>query len=118
MTSLPTIDFEEIAATTKAMLQAYGSTVQYYDVGDTVGKSIKVVLYRDTVSAVMIQDADSSAASALINPDDFPGGAPKKFATIKANVAGFTGTWSLVADAHPIMAQDTLPLYLVELRRN
>jgi hypothetical protein len=118
MTSLPVIDFAEIAATTKAMLQAYGSTVRYYDVGDTVGKDIKVVLYRDTVSAALVQDADSSAASALINPDDFLAGPPKKFSIIKANIAGFAGTWSLVADAHPIMAQDTLPLYLVELRRN
>jgi hypothetical protein len=118
MATLPYIDFPAISATAKAAIQSYGTPVEFLEVGQTSGRVVKAVIYKDQTSAILLQDADSSPALALLDPDDFPTRGPQKFDIIKCAVGGFAGIWTLTADAHPILAADTLPLYIVELRRN
>lgn len=112
------VDFNAIAVIASDAIQLYGTPVQYFEVGDTVGRTVKAVIYQDKVTAALIQDSDSAPAMVLLDPKDFQSGMPQKFAQIRCSIGGFTGSWSLVADAHPILAENTLPLYTAELRRN
>lgn len=118
MSTLPAIDFAGISATAQAAIQAYGTSVVYKPVGDDVGRTVKAVIYKDQTGDALLQDADSAPAMALLDPTDFASGPPAKFDTISSSTGGFVGTWSLTEDAHPILAADTLPLYIVNLRRN
>jgi hypothetical protein len=112
------VDFVSIAGIASDAIQLYGTPVEYVEVGASTGRMVKSVIYQDKTTAALLQDSDSAPAMALLDPADFPSGLPQKFAQIRCSIGGFTGSWTLVADAHPILAQNTLPLYTAELRRN
>lgn len=117
--ALPAIDFAAIAATAKDALATYGSPAEFFEGTASTGRAIRAVIYRDERAEVFTQDADSMPATAILNPDDFvtPNRLPKKFDKIKISVAGFVRTYT-VESVSPILAQNTLPLILVQLRAN
>ena len=117
--SLPTIDFQGIAATAKAALVAYGTTVQFQTKDGTTWRDIKAVIYNDERAQQLLNDANSMPATAILNPDDFvaPNPYPKRFDRIRVSVDGFQRTYT-IESPHPILAQVTLPLILVQLTAN
>jgi hypothetical protein len=114
---LPAIDFSQIAQTAKEALVAYGTSVEFFEQGDPIPRTVKAVVYRDAQAESMIEDIDSMPATCIMNPDDFapPRRMPQKFDQIRATVGGFVRTYT-IEDAHPILAQNTLPLILAQLR--
>jgi hypothetical protein len=117
--ALPSIDFAGIAKTAKDALVAYGTPAMFHEQNSATGRSIRVVIYNDRVSEQLALDVATKPATAILNPDDFvaPNRVPQKFDKIKINVAGFERTYA-IESVHPILAQDTLPLILVQLRAN
>ena len=115
--ALPAIDFGVIARTAKDALVAYGSPADFFEQNEAIGRKIKVVVYKDERAESVMMDMDAIPATAILNPDDFkaPHRMPKKFDKIKVDVAGFVRTYN-VEDVHPILAQETLPLILVQLK--
>ena len=114
---LPAIDFAAISKTAKDALVAYGSPADFFEQNETTSRKIKAVVYKDERSETLLMDMDATPATAILNPDDFksPYRLPKKFDKIKINVAGFVRTYN-IEDVHPILAQETLPLILVQIR--
>ena len=112
------VDFVAISKIASNAIQSYGTPVEYWEVGGTSGRTVKAVIYQEKTTLGLVQDSDSAPAMALLDPADFTSGIPQKFAQLRCSIGGFVGSWSLVADAHPILAENTLPLYTVELRRN
>ena len=115
--ALPSIDFAKISVPAKDALVAYGSPAMFTEQGASSGRIVKVVVYRDTQSEGMIGDLDSAPATAILNPDDYkaPNRMPRKFDTLKLDIGGFVRTYT-IEDVHPIVAADTLPLLLAQLR--
>lgn len=114
---LPAIDFSVIAQTAKDALVAYGSPADFFEGNATTSRKIKAVIYKDESAEVVLSDMDAMPATAILNPDDFktPYRMPKKFDKIKISVAGFTRTYN-IESVSPILAQETLPLILVQLK--
>jgi hypothetical protein len=117
--ALPAINFGQIAKTAKDALSTYGTPAQFFEGNATTSRPIKVVIYKDEKAESLLADVDSKPATAILNPDDFaaPYRLPKKFDKIVIDVAGFVRTYT-VESAHPILAQETLPLILVQLKAN
>lgn len=118
--TLPYIDFAEIAKTAKEAVSLYGTKMQFMLQGQTTGRQVSAVLYRDDKSEPLLMDADSSPANVLLNPDDFaaPNNMPRKFDTLQIAVQGFTRTYTFIEDAHPILAENQLPLLTGKVRAN
>jgi hypothetical protein len=118
--SLPAVDFVEIAGIASEAIQLYGTPVEFVEQGQTTGRTVKSVIYKDQKREMLVQDANSTPAFALLDPTDFafPNRPPQMFDTIQASIGTFAGSWAIVADPHPIFAADQLPIYIVELRRN
>lgn len=117
--ALPAIDFDLIARTAKDALLTYGTSVTFFEQNDTNGRAIHAVIYRDDRTEALDGDASSVPATCILNPDEFiaPHRMPKRFDKIQVTVGGFARTYN-VESAHPILAQETLPLLLVQLRSN
>lgn len=117
--NLPSIDFSEIADTAKQALAMYGSPALFFEQNEVIGRMIKAVIYRDAINEPLDGDLDSNPATAIVNPDDFlaPRRLPRKFDKLQITIGGFTRTYN-IESAHPILAQQTLPLILVQLRAN
>lgn len=116
---LPSIDFTSIARTAKDALVAYGTPVEFIEGNAASGRTVRAVIYNDNRAEQLYQDADSTPATAILNPDDFaaPYRLPRKFDKLKITIGGFTRTYT-IESPHPILAQQTLPLILVQLRSN
>lgn len=116
---LPSIDFLAISATAKDALATYGTPAEFIEGNATTGRTIRVVIYKDTEAEQLMSDVDSMPATGILNPDDFlsPYRQPRKFDKIKIAVGGFTRTYT-VDSVSPILAENTLPLLLVQLRAN
>jgi hypothetical protein len=121
--NLPSIDFVTIAATAKSALSTYGTDVVFILNGQTSGRTVKAVIYRDGggVGGVsqLVGDVNSMEATGILNPDDFssPYTLPKKFDLLKVNMGG-TDRIYVVESVSPIFAANTLPLLLVKLKAN
>ena len=117
--ALPAIDFSVIAKTAKDALVAYGTPADFFEQNETTGRKIRAVIYKDERAEVMMMDMDSMPATAILNPDDFapPHRMPRKFDRIRIDVAGFVRTYN-VESVSPILAQETLPLILVQIKAN
>lgn len=118
--SLPNIDFAEIAKTAKEAVSLYGTKMQFILAGETVGREVSAVLYRDDKTEPLLMDADSSPANVLLNPDQFaaPNTLPRKFDQLRISVQGFVRTYTFTEDAHPILAENQLPLLTGKVRAN
>jgi hypothetical protein len=119
MATLPNIDFAGIAETAKAALVAYGTPAEFQEKGSDDWRAIKVVVYKDEKAVPLIGDASSKPATAILNPDEFvtPYRIPKRFDSIRVTVGAWSRTYT-VDSVHPILAQETLPLLLVQLTAN
>jgi hypothetical protein len=118
--ALPPIDFNAIASTAKDALEAYGTPAEFFEGNAATGRAIKAVIYNvDDDAEILVQDADTQTATAILNPDDFlsPNRMPRRFDKIKVSTGGFIRTYTIDA-VNPILAQATLPLLLVQLRAN
>ena len=115
--ALPAIDFAAISKTAKDALVAYGSPADFFEQNETVPRKIKAVIYKDERAETLLMDMDSMPATAILNPDDFkgPNRLPKKFDKIRVSVDGFTRTYN-IESVSPILAQETLPLILVQIK--
>lgn len=117
MATLPTIDFSSIASTAKAALVAYGTPALFQEKDSATWREIKAVVYKDEKAQQFLGDASSMFATAVLNPDDFLTRFPRKFDRIRVEAGGFQRTYN-VESVHPIPAQSTLPLLLVQLVSN
>lgn len=118
---LPSIDFAAITETAKAALVAYGTPTDFIEQGQTTGRTVRTVIYRDGATIEkLINDADTSVANAILNPDEFqsPYRMPQKFDKLRVSVGGFTRTYTIDAPPAPILAADSLPLILAQVRAN
>lgn len=115
--ALPAIDFSQIADTAKEALVAYGTAVEFFEQGDPIPRIVKAVIYRDVITESLIEDIDTMPATGILNPDDYapPYRLPQKFDQLRLNVGNFVRTYT-IESAAPIVAQNTLPLILVQLR--
>lgn len=117
MSTLPSIDFGEIASMSSDAIQTYGTTVSFTALGETA-RNVKTVIYQDKASVPMVQDSDSTPALALLDPVDFPTTPPRQFDQMGVTMGAYSGLWTLASDPHPIFSGDFLALYICELRRN
>ena len=118
--ALPEVDFAAIAGIAHDAIQSYGTSAEFVELDSQTGRTIKCVVYQDKTAALMVQDADSVPALALLDPADFSGAyrSPQQFDSLRLTVGAFTGIWTINADPHPVFAGDELPIFLCELRRN
>ena len=76
--------------------------------------------FAGTTIEKMLNDADTSVANAILNPDEFlsPFRMPQKFDKLRVSVGGFVRTYTIDAAPAPILAADSLPLLLAQVRAN
>ena len=115
MATLPSIDFAEIEDLAKSSIQQYGTPATFIRKNGGQSLSIKTVAYRDNTPEDFLLDANEMPARALIDPDDMDGVMPEKFDKLVINIGGFKRTY-IIQDAHPVYAENTLPIIIVSLR--
>jgi hypothetical protein len=117
--SLPTVNFEEIKATAQEAILIYGTSATFTEEGAPSGRSIKVVIYRDTDPLALVQDVQGEPAKALLSPADFqaPDRFPQQFDTLTVDVEGFRRIYA-IADIHPVLAENKLALLIATLKAN
>ena len=117
--ALPAVDFDSIKATAQEAIALYGTTATFTEEGAATGRSIKLVVYKDTKAEELIQDAHSEAANALLSPADFitPNRMPQQFDTLRVDIEGFTRVYT-IEEVHPVLAEDKLALIIASVRAN
>ena len=115
--ALPALNFIGLAEIAKQMLAMYGTSADFFEGKSETSRKIRAVISGGENAEVVVSDMDAMPATAVLNPDDFkaPHRMPRKFDKIRINVAGFQRTYNIESVA-PILAQDTLPLLMVQLK--
>jgi hypothetical protein len=108
--------FADVTRIAREALAACGVLVEYTPVGGTP-RPLTVVLYQDVRADLMLQDAQSTGGTVLMNPEDFPSGGPAQFDTLRVALDIFARTYT-IESVHPIHAGNNLPMLLVRLRGN
>ena len=117
---LPAIDFAFIRELSNDSIQSYGTAMEFIEQGQTVGRAVKAVIYKDDTSNVLVQDSDSTPSLGLLSPMDFlaPNRKPQQYDMLRIAVSGFEGTWTIISDPHPVFAGDDNSIFILQLRRN
>ena len=109
--------FADVTRIAREALAACGALVEYTSVPDGTPRPLTVVLYQDIRADMMLQDAQSTGGTVLVDPADFTAGPPAQFDTIRISIDVFARTYT-VESVHPIHAGNNLPMLLVRLRGN